>query len=194
MLRFKQFILENYSYRGEHTSPDKESGAPIHDMTKLFPEDIYSLNASRLYGHGDYPMDNQSISIIHSTKNKPNRKITIYRAVPKIQSSEEKISDLEGHKRYILKTGKLPKGVAGFKNSSEYYEHATKEIEKLKNNPETPEKLTINPGDWVTINRKYAKNHGESTLNNNYRIIKKLVPAKHLYSDGDIHEYGYDPD
>jgi len=52
----------------------------------------------------------------------------------------------------------------------------------------------INPGDWVTINRNYAKEHGESALNGNYKIIKKTVYARDIYTNGDsIHEWGYDP-
>lgn len=55
-------------------------------------------------------------------------------------------------------------------------------------------KSKINSGDWVTINKDYAKQHGESALNNDYKIIKKKVKAKDVYTSGDsIHEYGYDP-
>jgi hypothetical protein len=55
-------------------------------------------------------------------------------------------------------------------------------------------KIEINPGDWVTLTRQYAKQHGESNLNNNYDIISKTVPSKHVYTNGDsIHEFGYDP-
>ena len=52
----------------------------------------------------------------------------------------------------------------------------------------------INERDWVTINRAYAKDHGESALNGDYRIISKLVSARDLWTDGNsIHEWGYDP-
>lgn len=50
------------------------------------------------------------------------------------------------------------------------------------------------PGDWVTINKKYAVQHGKSNLDGNYMILTKTVPAKYLYTDGNsIHEWGYDP-
>jgi len=59
---------------------------------------------------------------------------------------------------------------------------------------EIPENTKINAGDWVTINPDYAKMHGESTLNGEYRIIKQQVKAKDIYTNGDsIHEFGYDP-
>lgn len=52
----------------------------------------------------------------------------------------------------------------------------------------------INPGDWVAINRDYAKMHGESALNGNYAIVTKKIPAKQLFTNGDsFHEWGWDP-
>ena len=48
-------------------------------------------------------------------------------------------------------------------------------------------------GDWVSITREYAEEHGERVLDGNYRIIENLVPAKHIYGDGNsIHEWGHD--
>lgn len=53
---------------------------------------------------------------------------------------------------------------------------------------------TINPGDWVTINRDYAVDHGEGALEGKYRILEKTVKARDLYTNGDsIHEFGYAP-
>lgn len=52
----------------------------------------------------------------------------------------------------------------------------------------------INAGDWVTINKQYALQHGETHMPGNFHIISKKVPAKHVFSDGNsIHEFGYDP-
>ena len=52
----------------------------------------------------------------------------------------------------------------------------------------------INKGDWVTIDRNYAKEHGESALNGDYKIIKRKVYARDLYTNGDSpYEMGYDP-
>lgn len=50
----------------------------------------------------------------------------------------------------------------------------------------------INPGDWVTMSRDYARQHGMSL--GRYKILSKIVPAKTLFTTGDsIHEWGYDP-
>lgn len=52
----------------------------------------------------------------------------------------------------------------------------------------------INKGDWVTLNKDYAKTHGEAVLDNNYKILSKKVKAKELYTNADsIHEFGYHP-
>lgn len=54
----------------------------------------------------------------------------------------------------------------------------------------------INSGDWVTLNKNYAKSHGDSWVNGGeYDIISKKVKAKDIVTDGNsIHEFGYDPD
>jgi hypothetical protein len=53
----------------------------------------------------------------------------------------------------------------------------------------------INKGDWVTINKNYAKEHGDSALLGEYKILEKKVKAKDIWTNADsIHEYGYDPD
>ena len=55
-------------------------------------------------------------------------------------------------------------------------------------------KITINPGDWVSINRQYAVDHGQAHVDGNYKILSKTVKAKELFTDGNsIHEWGYDP-
>lgn len=53
---------------------------------------------------------------------------------------------------------------------------------------------TINPGDWVSLSKSYAKNHGESVLGKDYKIIAQKVKAKELWTNADsIHEFGYHP-
>ena len=52
----------------------------------------------------------------------------------------------------------------------------------------------INPGDWVTINKGYAEMHGEGTLQGDYHIIEKQVPAKDIFTEGNsLHEWGWSP-
>ena len=51
---------------------------------------------------------------------------------------------------------------------------------------------TINNGDWVSLSKTYAKEHGESALNDDYRIISQKVKANELFTNGDsINEFGY---
>jgi hypothetical protein len=133
-------ILEN-EYKGSHKAPNKFRGAPLHDLTQIYPDDIYSNKAVAYYGDRatDYS-DRLSISIMQSTKDKPEANVKIYRAVPSNAQCD------------------------------------------------------INASDWVTINKQYAVTHGERTLGGDYKIITKVVPAKHLYTDANsIHEFGYDP-
>jgi spore germination cell wall hydrolase CwlJ-like protein len=60
--------------------------------------------------------------------------------------------------------------------------------------PKDPDIKGINKGDWVTINRDYAKEHGQGALNGDYKILKKQVYARDLFTAGDSHhEWGYDP-
>jgi hypothetical protein len=48
-------------------------------------------------------------------------------------------------------------------------------------------------GDWVTISRNYAVEHGEGALNGDYKIMRARFPAKALFTNGDSpYEYGLD--
>jgi len=101
------------------------------------------------------------------------------------------------------------------KNAAQYYGHhggghpmdraSVRIIQSYKNEPDAPVKIyravptdagaEINAGDWVTINKDYAKEHGESQFGDGYKIIEKSVKAKDIYTNGDsIHEWGYDPE
>lgn len=52
----------------------------------------------------------------------------------------------------------------------------------------------LNAGDWVTVSKQYAEDHGESALGGDFDIIEKKVKAKDIFTNGDsIHEFGYDP-
>ena len=52
----------------------------------------------------------------------------------------------------------------------------------------------INAGDWVTLSKDYAKTHGESVLQGDYKIISQKVKAQDLWTNADsIHEFGYQP-
>lgn len=52
----------------------------------------------------------------------------------------------------------------------------------------------IHPGDWVSIDRSYAKQHGVHPTDpkQDWPVISASVPAKHVYTNGDsISEWGY---
>lgn len=52
----------------------------------------------------------------------------------------------------------------------------------------------INEGDWVTVNKNYAKEHGSRHIEGGYEVIEKKVKASEVATDGNsIHEYGYSP-
>jgi hypothetical protein len=60
---------------------------------------------------------------------------------------------------------------------------------------DSPLKHMIRKGDWVAINKDYAKQHGESVLLGDYKIASMRVPAKHVWTNADsIHEWGYHPE
>jgi len=52
---------------------------------------------------------------------------------------------------------------------------------------------SINAGDWVSTSKKYAEQHGERYLEGGYDIAQRTVKASELHTDGDLHEWGYNP-
>lgn len=127
-------------YRGEHKAPTKDSGSPAHDLSGVYPDDVYGPRGPQYYAHYADSRDLESFEIIRRVRNLPNVPITVYRAVPKSAPS------------------------------------------------------VINNGDWVTISKKYAKEHGEGPLKGDYKIVNKLVHPRDIFTNGDsIHEWGYDP-
>jgi hypothetical protein len=137
--------LLDTTYRGSHTAPNREFGAPLFDLTgggQMYPADVYSPKAAQYYGTG-YPVaDRQAFDLARRVRGNPDAEVTMYRAVPK-----------------------------------------------------DPSISSINPGDWVTLSKDYAKTHGESALMGKYKIISQKVKAKDLWTNADsIHEFGYSPD
>ena len=128
-------------YKGQHSAPMKDSGAPLNDITKggYYPDDVYGMNGLQYYGTGNDNLDRAAYSVIRGAKGNPTAQVKMYRAVPN----------------------------------------------------DAPN--VINNGDWVTTVRQYAKEHGDSALNGDYRIVSKTVPAKKLFTNGDSWlEFGYD--
>lgn len=196
MITFKQYFLESEDYRGSHTAPNKND-TPLWNVVDVYGEEFYKLPSQTIaqyYGHyGDVRRDNIPVNIIRNYHNKPNAKVKIYRAVPIILSVKEQIQELELQKAKFLRRGRVPSGY----NKESYYENLINKIKQLQSSPDfdKPEtKITINPNDWVTIDRNYALEHKNSTLRGKGKILTKTVLAKQLYTDGNsIFEWGYDP-
>ena len=72
-------------YQGEHKPPSDSYGAPLHDLTQVYPEDIYSPKALQYYGMG-HPnhkkMDMESLFKAQMYRDKPNASVSVFRAVP----------------------------------------------------------------------------------------------------------------
>jgi hypothetical protein len=60
--------------------------------------------------------------------------------------------------------------------------------------PKGVKESKLSDGDWVTVNRNYAIEHGEGILEGNYKIISQKVKVKDLTTSADsINEQGYHP-
>ena len=55
-----------------------------------------------------------------------------------------------------------------------------------------PQHLEINHGDWVTLSRAYAHDHGHVDGSSDWPVVFADVPAPQVWTDGnDPSEYGY---
>jgi hypothetical protein len=136
--------IKDTSYRGQHTAPGPDFGAPLHDLTgggQMYPADVYSEKAAQYYGSGNRRADIEAFNLAKRVRGNPDAEVTMYRAVPKN-------ADISN----------------------------------------------INAGDWVTLSKDYAKNHGEAALRGDYKILSQKVKAKDLWTNADsIQEFGYQP-
>jgi hypothetical protein len=79
------------SYRGSHTAPGPDFGAPLYDLTgggQMYPADVYSSKAVQYYGTGNPKADREAFALAHRLRGQPDAEVTMYRAVPK----DEKIT------------------------------------------------------------------------------------------------------
>lgn len=193
---YQLFITcSNADYRGAHLAPDREGGAPLYDVTlnDIYPSDFYSNSGLRLYGDSSTHC-RQAWPIILACHGKPNAKVKIYRAVPKVLSKDEKIAELVKAKAAYLKTGRIPRN-SRYTNKSTYYDQLCDEIEQIERSEEKPVvKPIIQAGDWVAITKSYALEHGRSNLRGGFAVLTKTVRADQLYTSGDsMNEWGYWP-
>jgi len=202
----KIYHISQNEYRGAHTAPGPGSGAPMHDLSSIYPGDLYSSLGPRYYGTRE-PWDNFSFRIVQEARNRPNYRVKIYRAVPKVNpETDNQIKRLQFLLSYYNKFGFFPvdhfvvheiQKDLGEQDYDSMIANTLAEIprriEKLRQSKDS-EITSINEGDWVTINPAYAKFHGKSWLDNQYKVLSKTVMAKELYTNGDsIHEWGYWP-
>ena len=118
------------------------------------------------------------------------------------------IYDTKVQRRYYGSGGGDPDGV---RSDTESF----RAINAARGRPEAPVTVhravpkaapdEINPGDWVTPSRHYARWHGESNLGNwdrsgdnyvpDYKVISRTVPARELHWDGNsVNEFGWHPE
>jgi hypothetical protein len=72
--------------------------------------------------------------------------------------------------------------------------HADRQVRVYRSVEKDSPARGIQPGDWVTIVKEYAVDHGKSALGGNYRIQEKLVMAGDIFTSGDSWlEWGYHP-
>lgn len=191
MKTYQVFITEIENYKGEHQAAGKE-GAPLHDMTHngIYPKDYYDR-------WHEYAGDEKDAAlIVNGYRNKPNKPIIVYRAVPYQQTKEDVLADIQKAQALWLRRAKpYPAFQSQFQKlgAKKYYEWLGEFEETVKKSNKKIENITeINPGDWVTISRKYAKEHGQAHLRNKYKILSKKVKASQIFTSGDsLAEWGY---
>lgn len=182
------------SYHGKHSAPGKEGNAPLHDLTHngIYPADVYSK--MHQYKSGDNS-DFESMSVISNAKNRPNKMVKIYRAIPDNLTAKDRANKLQKKMNWMIEKHKIPAD-ADPKDSwdTHYQKLKTQHEHELRNEPAGEKPIKINAGDWVSISKKYAMDHGRDNLGGNFKIISKTVPAKHLHTDGNsFAEWGYNP-
>lgn len=67
-------------YRGTHRAPGRRNGAPLFDLSVMYPCDVYTHPH---YYADHHPGDRESWRVIVSARCKPEKLVTVYRAVPR---------------------------------------------------------------------------------------------------------------
>lgn len=69
-------------YRGQHQAPDPEFGAPMHNLAGgIMPKDFYETMHHYRFTHER--SEDRAMELMRWTRNRPNQRLPIYRAVPK---------------------------------------------------------------------------------------------------------------
>lgn len=130
-----------------------------------------------------------------------------------VMRTKHRPPDIEGGSPLhdLTSNGSFPKDIYSDKATRLYGDYgmagekeAIRTIQQFKGKPDTEVTIyrAINPnetsaikgGDWVTISKDYAKQHGESNLEKGFKIISKKVKAGDILNDGNsVLEWGYRP-
>jgi hypothetical protein len=209
--------INESDYRGEHQAPERTSdvSSPLYDVRKTLGNDFYqhsSKELARYYGSG-HSYDQILASIILQYKDKPNKIIEIYRAIPDFNKEyKDKIKNLQNiisyynkfnfypprnkYKKYADIVDEYENIIKNENNSIEYNELKNEIYNRIINEISTldskKQKYKIEKGDWVTIIKQYAIEHGKTQFDN-YIILTKTVKANELFTEGYMEEWGYDP-
>ena len=71
-------VKSENDYMGRHRPPKRNYGAPLYDLTKIYPDDVYE----KMMQYGDFSQKEASSTILRH-RGKPDSFVQIYRAVPK---------------------------------------------------------------------------------------------------------------
>jgi hypothetical protein len=84
VIEHRKFLKEE-DYKGQHTAPMAEDGAPLWNIADkgIYPDDVYGPNGLSWYGTGDRFLDSEAYSILRKAHGRRDKQLTIYRAVPK---------------------------------------------------------------------------------------------------------------
>ena len=78
-------------YFMDHRPASPEYGGPLHDLTQIYPDDIYGPNGRRYYGTG-MGDDSKEWQVVKRTKGKPDAPVRIYRSIPaSVRANRQKI-------------------------------------------------------------------------------------------------------
>jgi len=98
-------------YRGAHTAPMRDSGAPAHELAgDIYPEDFYSPEGFNYYANFGGTADRESYNIARSLRGNPDADVTIYRAVPKGTKGINKGDWVAVSKKYAKEHGESALG------------------------------------------------------------------------------------
>ena len=140
---------------------------------------------------------------IKSSKSLPDTSYRMTHTAPNREFGAT-LDDLTGGGQMYPADVYSPKGYQYYGAGMSYDKKAFDIANKFKGKPDATVEIyravpkgvsdEINAGDWVTLTKEYAQEHGQGPLKGDYKIIKKKVKASDIYTNADsIHEWGYDP-